>query len=60
MSTRRDFILALPAATAAFAVAGGLLAEPAHAQQIDPLSGQFDLKGKPPSKYTLNVLKKAM
>jgi linear primary-alkylsulfatase len=59
MSSRREFILALPAATAAFRIAGDLLAEPARAQQIDPLRGHFDLKGKPPSQFTLNVLNKA-
>jgi hypothetical protein len=32
---------------------------PARAQQIDPLQGHFHPKGKTPSKFTLEVLKKA-
>src|SRR5271169_1246908 len=32
---------------------------PARAQQIDPLQGHFHPKGKAPSKFTLEVLKKA-
>ena len=32
---------------------------PARAQQIDPLQGHFHIKGKAPSKFTLDVLKQA-
>jgi alkyl sulfatase BDS1-like metallo-beta-lactamase superfamily hydrolase len=61
MSTRREFIQALPAAGAAFAVAGSLIGEEgtARAQQIDPLEGHFHLKGKPPSRFTLDILNQA-
>lgn len=61
MTTRREFIQALPAAGAAFAVAGGLIAgeRPAWAQQIDPVQGHFSPQGKPPSKFTLDILKQA-
>jgi alkyl sulfatase BDS1-like metallo-beta-lactamase superfamily hydrolase len=61
MSTRRQFIQSLPAVGTAFAVAGNLVLEEnsAHAQQIDPLQGHFHLKGKAPSKHTLDVLKRA-
>ena len=58
---RREFIQSVPAAAAAFAVAGDLLFESgaARAQQIDPLQGHFHPKGKAPSKFTLEVLKQA-
>lgn len=61
MSTRREFIQALPAAGAAFAAAGSLIAneEPAWGQQIDPLKGHFSPNGKPPSPFTLEILKQA-
>ena len=61
MSTRRQFIQSLPAVGAAFAVAPHLAFDvsPARAQQIDPLQGHFDPKGKAPSKFTLDVLKQA-
>ena len=61
MSTRRQFIQSLPAAGAAFAVAGHLVFDvsPARAQELDPLKGHFHPKGKAPSKFTLEVLKKA-
>ncbi len=61
MSTRREFIQALPAAGAAFAVAGSLIPNegPAWGQQIDPLKGHFSLKGKPPSTFTLQILEQA-
>ena len=61
MSTRREFIQSLPAAGVAFAVARHLALDvsPARAQQIDPLQGHFHLKGKAPSKFTLEVLKQA-
>ena len=60
MSTRREFIQSIPAASAAFAVAGNVVLEvpPARAQSA-PLKGHFDPKGKAPSKFTLDVLKQA-
>jgi alkyl sulfatase BDS1-like metallo-beta-lactamase superfamily hydrolase len=65
MSTRREFIQALPAIGTAFAVAGHLVLDdsPANAQAQspapDPLKGHFHPKGKAPSQYTLDVLKQA-
>ena len=62
MSTRRQFIQSLPAAGAAFAVAGHLVLEdnPARAQvALVPLKEHFHPKGKAPSKHTLDVLKRA-
>lgn len=61
MPTRRQLIQSLPAAAAAFALADNFVldAAPARAQQIDPLQGHFHPKGKAPSKFTLEVLKKA-
>ena len=61
MSTRREFIQSVPAASAAFAVAGNLISEatPARAQEPAPLKGHFHPKGKAPSKFTLDVLRKA-
>ena len=61
MPTRRQFMMSLPAAGAAFALADRFLLEaaPARAQQIDPLKGHFHPKGKPPSKFTLEVLEQA-
>jgi linear primary-alkylsulfatase len=60
MSTRREFMQSVPAASAVFAVAGNLALEanPARAQPA-PLKGHFDPKGKAPSKFTLNALKQA-
>ena len=54
-------MMSLPAAGAAFALADRFLLEaaPARAQQIDPLQGHFHPKGKPPSKFTLDVLEQA-
>ena len=61
MTTRRDFIKSVPAMGAAFAVAGRVYLDdaPARAQGAAPLEGHFHPKGKPPSKFTLEVLKKA-
>ena len=61
MSTRRQFIGALPVTGAAFAVAGHLVMEgsTAHAQPATPLQGHFHPKGKAPSKYTQEVLRQA-
>lgn len=61
MTTRRQFMKALPAAGTAFAVAGNFVLEEGitHAQQPAPLKGHFHPKGKAPSKFTQEVLKKA-
>ena len=61
MTTRRQFMVSVPAAAAAFALADHFVLDmsPARAQQIDPLQGHFHPKGKAPSKFTLDVLKRA-
>ncbi len=62
MTTRREFLAALPTAGAAFAVAGDFVFEggAAHAQQAPaPLAGHFHPKGKAPSPHTLEVLRQA-
>ena len=61
MTTRRRFMMSVPAAAAAFALADHFVLDvsPARAQQIDPLQGHFHPKGKAPSKFTLDVLKQA-
>ena len=61
MSTRRDVIKAIPAASAAFAVAGNLILDesPARAQGAAPLKGHFHPKGKAPSKFTVEALRQA-
>ena len=61
MTTRRQFMVSVPAAAVAFAMADHFIMEgsPARAQQIDPLQGHFHPKGKAPSKFTLEVLKQA-
>ena len=61
MKTRREFIQSVPAAGAAFAVAGHLaLGEnPSIARENAPLEEHFHPKGKAPSIHTIEVLKKA-
>ncbi|MEI8213557.1 MAG: alkyl sulfatase dimerization domain-containing protein [Planctomycetota bacterium] len=61
MTTRRQFVQSLPAAGAAFAVAGHLVLDEgqARAQEPAPLKGHFHPKGKGPSKFTVEVLKNA-
>jgi alkyl sulfatase BDS1-like metallo-beta-lactamase superfamily hydrolase len=62
MTTRREFIGSLPAAGAAFAVASNFVLEesPARAQETTtPLAGHFHPKGKAPSKFTMDILKKS-
>jgi alkyl sulfatase BDS1-like metallo-beta-lactamase superfamily hydrolase len=61
MATRREFIQALPSAGAAFAVTGHLLfnEHPAHAQGSAPATGHFHPKGKPPSRFTIDAIRKA-
>jgi alkyl sulfatase BDS1-like metallo-beta-lactamase superfamily hydrolase len=58
MPTRRTFIQSIPAAGAAFAVAGHILLDeaPARAQPAASLKGHFHPKGKAPSKHTLKIL----
>ncbi|MBK0398365.1 MBL fold metallo-hydrolase [Limibaculum sp. M0105] len=61
MTTRRDFMKAVPSAGALFAVAGHVALEdaPARAQGAAPLEGHFHPKGKAPSEHTLRVLAEA-
>ncbi len=61
MTTRRQFVQSLPAVGAAFAVAGHsvLNENSARAQAPAPLNGHFHPKGKAPSRFTLDVLKRA-
>jgi alkyl sulfatase BDS1-like metallo-beta-lactamase superfamily hydrolase len=62
MTTRREFVQALPAVGTAFAVGGRLVLDDnsAHAQgAAAPLAGHFHPKGKAPSSFTLDVLKQA-
>ncbi|MFA7305892.1 MAG: alkyl sulfatase dimerization domain-containing protein [Hyphomicrobium sp.] len=60
MTNRREFIGTLPAAGAAFLVAGNFAFEDSAARAQDvsmPLAGHFHPKGKAPSKHTVEVLK---
>jgi alkyl sulfatase BDS1-like metallo-beta-lactamase superfamily hydrolase len=61
MTTRRGFLASAPAAAAALAVSGRFLLEgaPARAQDAAPPVGHFHPKGKAPSKFTLDALRKA-
>jgi len=61
MTTRREFIQSLPAAGAAFAVANHVMVGEGHAVSPQAVSAadHFHPKGKPPSKYTMDVLRKA-
>ena len=63
MTTRRRFLQSVPATGAAFAIAGHLILDdmPVVAQTVTqkPLDGHFHPKGKAPSKYTMEILKKA-
>ena len=60
MTTRREFLEAIPAASAAFAVGSSFLLEspPAHGETAAPLAGHFHPKGKGPSKFTREILEK--
>ncbi|WP_040617374.1 twin-arginine translocation signal domain-containing protein [Roseibium sp. TrichSKD4] len=55
MTTRRDFMKAVPTVGAAFVVAGKIALDetPARAQSASPLEGHFHPKGKAPSENTL-------
>jgi alkyl sulfatase BDS1-like metallo-beta-lactamase superfamily hydrolase len=62
MTTRREFVQALPAIGTAFAVAGRLALDDGPAQAegaAAPAAGHFHPKGKAPSRFTLDVLKQA-
>ena len=61
MTTRRQFLGAIPAAGAAFAVGGNFLMEgtSARAEAAPPLAGHFHPKGKAPSTFTLDILRQA-
>jgi alkyl sulfatase BDS1-like metallo-beta-lactamase superfamily hydrolase len=61
MTTRRKFIQSVPAAGAAFAIAGQIVLDdsPAIAQTAAPMDGHFHPKGKAPSEFTVNILKQA-
>ena len=61
MTTRRQFMMSIPAAAAAFSLTDNFLFEPSPRapNKSTPLRGHFHPKGKAPSKFTLEVLKKA-
>ena len=61
MTTRRQFLGTIPAAGAALTVGSNFLLEgsSARAETVTPLAGHFHPKGKAPSKFTLDILKKA-
>jgi alkyl sulfatase BDS1-like metallo-beta-lactamase superfamily hydrolase len=61
MATRRDVMMNIPAASAAFAVAGHIVLDdsPARAQGAVPAEDHFHPKSKAPSEHTLEVLRKA-
>ena len=62
MPSRREFIRTIPAAGAAFAVGGRALLEGSTAFAATPSptpEGHFHPRGKAPSQYTLDILKKA-
>jgi alkyl sulfatase BDS1-like metallo-beta-lactamase superfamily hydrolase len=58
---RRNFIGGLAAASSAFAIPAAMVTEASGqtAQPAEPLKGHFHPKGKAPSKYTIDLLKKA-
>ena len=61
MTTRREFLTAVPAVGTAFAIAGDLVLEggAARAQEAAPLAGHFHPKGKAPSPHTIGILEAA-
>lgn len=62
MTTRREFIGYVPAASAAFAVGSNVLFNEAPALAQDapaPLATHFHPKGKAPSSFTLDILKQS-
>jgi linear primary-alkylsulfatase len=62
MTNRREFMQSLPAVGTAFAVGGHLMLDdaPARAQgAAAPVAGHFHPKGKAPSNFTLDVLRRS-
>ena len=61
MTTRRQFLQTIPATAAAFTIAGHMLLDemPAMASEASPAKGHFHPKGKAPSEFTIEALKKA-
>lgn len=59
MTTRREFVQSLSAFAVAGDLAGGPPARGGEAAPAAPPPGHFDPKGKPPSAFTIAVLKKA-
>jgi alkyl sulfatase BDS1-like metallo-beta-lactamase superfamily hydrolase len=61
MTTRRQFLGALPVTGAAFAIGSQVIFDEsqARAQEAPPHPGHFHPKGKAPSEYTLKVLQEA-
>ena len=61
MTTRRQFLGALPATGAAFAIAGPMVFDEgqARAETTAPAPDHFHPKGKAPSEYTLQILEQA-
>ena len=61
MTTRRQFLETIPAAGAAFAIGSsfGLEGNTARADAAAPLAGHFHPRGKAPSKFTMDILKKS-
>jgi alkyl sulfatase BDS1-like metallo-beta-lactamase superfamily hydrolase len=62
MTSRREFLGAIPAAGAAFAVGSGVIFDESQARADTPapvLKGHFDPKGKAPSSFTVAALNKS-
>jgi alkyl sulfatase BDS1-like metallo-beta-lactamase superfamily hydrolase len=62
MTNRREFLGAIPAAGAAFAVGSGVIFDESQARADTPapvLKGHFDPKGKAPSSFTVAALNKS-
>lgn len=62
MQTRRQFMVNVPAAAGAFAVAGSFINDTAALAQAapgEPLQGPFHPQGKAPSKFTLEAFRRA-
>ncbi|MGE0052753.1 MAG: alkyl/aryl-sulfatase [Hyphomicrobium sp.] len=61
MTTRRQFLEAIPAAGAAFAIGSNFVLEgtSARAETAAPVTGHFHPKGKAPSSFTKAVLEKS-
>ena len=62
MATRRDLLTSIPATGAAFAVAGSALFDESPARAADtqpPLADHFHPRGKAPSAFTLDAIRKS-